>query len=125
MSMRSDFADQLRALLPDDRVIDHAYQLDGIDAHVPVVMLERTEITKAPNQLGGYFGDFNVHAISPITGRDVADDALDDLADRVIAALDANEWCVWDRAARSVFLEKYPSYLIHVTLYGDRAKGLA
>lgn len=124
MSLRSDFADSLRAQLPDDRVIDHAYQLDGIDAHIPVVMLERTVVQKAPNQIGGYLVTFNIHCISPVTGRDTADDALDDLADRVIAALDADQWSTWDTCTRSVFLEQYPSYLINVVLYGDRAKGL-
>jgi hypothetical protein len=124
MSLRSEFADSLRAGLPDDRVIDHAYELDGVDAHTPVVMLERTQIAKAPNAQGGYFATFNVHCISPVTGRDTADDALDDLADRVIAALDAHPWSLWDTATRSVFVDKYPAYVIHVTLYGDRTKGL-
>lgn len=124
MSLRSDFADRLRPLLPDDRVIDHAYQLDGLGAHEPVVMLERTSVEKAPNQLGGYFVAFNIHCISPVTGRDTADDALDDLADRVIAALDTDPWSTWETATRSVFLEQYPSYLIQVRLYGDRTKGL-
>lgn len=125
MSLRSEFADALRVELPADRVIDHAYQLDGIDAHIPVIMLERTVIEKAPNAIGGYFATFNVHCISPVTGRDLADDALDDLADRVIAAIDAIGWCNWSTATRSVFLEKYPSYLIAVTVYGDRQKGLS
>jgi hypothetical protein len=44
MSMRSEFAAELQEALPDDRVIDHAYELDGMDAHIPVVMLERTVI---------------------------------------------------------------------------------
>lgn len=124
MSMRSEFADILRASLPDDRVIDHAYALDGVDAHTPVVMLERTVIGKAPNQIGGFFATFNVHCISPVTGRDTADDALDDLADRVIDALDGYAFCQWDTATRSVFNEQFPSYSIAVQLYGDRKKGL-
>lgn len=124
MSMRGEFAAALQAALPDDRVIDHAYQLDGLDAHVPVVMLERTVIGKAPNQIGGYLATFNVHAISPVTGRDTADDELDDLADRVITALDGFAYCQWDTATRSVFLEKWPSYLIAVHLYGNRSEGI-
>lgn len=124
MSMRSEFAAFLQAALPDDRVLGHAYELDGLDAHVPVVMLERTEIGKAPNQIGGFLVSFNVHAISPVIGRDTADDALDDLADRVLSALDAFDFCQWDTATRSVFLEKWPSYLISVQLYGDRQKGI-
>lgn len=124
MSMRSEFAAVLQEALPDDRVIDHAYQLDGLDAHVPVVMLERTVIGKAPNQIGGFLATFNVHAISPVTGRDTADDELDDLADRVIAALDGFAFCQWDTATRSVYIEKFPSWVIAVQLYGDRKKGL-
>lgn len=122
--MRSEFAAILQEALPEDRVIDHAYALDGIDAHEPVVMLERTEIGKAPNQIGGYLAKFNVHAISPVTGRDTADDALDDLADRVISALDGFGFCQWDTATRSVFLNQWPSYVIAVQLYGDRSKGI-
>jgi hypothetical protein len=124
MSLRSDFADAIGAGLPDDRIIDHAYALDGMDAHVPVIMLERTTITKAPNALGGYFAEFNLWCISPVIGRDTADDALDDLADRVIAAVDAVTWCTWDTCTRSVYIEQFPAYLIHVTVFGDRTKGL-
>lgn len=122
--MRGDLAAALQLALPDDRVIDHAYVLDGLDAHTPVVMLERTVIGKAPNQIGGYLATFNVHAISPVTGRDTADDDLDDLADRVIAALDSLAYVQWDTATRSVFVEKFPSYLIAVQVYGNRSEGI-
>lgn len=122
--MRGEFAAALAAALPDDRVIDHAYELDGIDAGIPVVMLERTVIGKAPNQIGGYLATFNVYAISPVTGRDTADDELDDIADRVIAALDGFAYCQWDTATRSVFLTKWPCYQIAVQLYGNRSEGI-
>lgn len=122
--MRGEFAAALQAALPDDRVIDHAYALDGIDAHVPVVMLERTSIGKAPNQIGGFLASFNVYAVTPVTDRDAADDALDDLADRVISALDGFGYCQWDTATRGNFLEKWPAYIIAVQLYGNRSEGI-
>lgn len=125
MSLRSDFADALRVSLPGDRVIDHAYELDGLDAHIPVIMLERTQVERAPNGIGGYFVRFNVHAISPISGRDTADDALDDLADRVLEALDSYAYALWDTMTRAVYLEKYPSWVTTVTVYGDRSEGLS
>lgn len=122
MSIRAEFAEALRAALPGVDVIDHAKNLDALAA--PAVMLERTIVAKPPNAMGGYLVTFVVHVISPIIGRDTADDALDDTTDGVLVALDGISWCRWDTATRSVFLDSYPSYQIAVQTVTDKMKGI-
>lgn len=123
VSIRAEFAEAIREALPDDLdVIDHAKSLDAIAA--PVLMLERTVVAKPANAMGGYLTTFVVHVISPVIGRDTADDALDDALDVALVALDRITFCNWTTATRSVFLESYPSYQIQVQTVTEKTKGI-
>lgn len=122
MGIRAEFADAIRAQLPEGpEVIDHARALDAITD--PVVMLERTTVAKPANAMAGYLATFTVHVISPVIGRDTADDALDDALDVVLLALDGISFCHWDTATRSVFLESYPSFQVNVQTITTKSGG--
>jgi hypothetical protein len=123
VTIRQQFGDAIAAALGDGiTVVPYAKALDAIA--LPVVMLERTTVAKPSNAMGGYLVTFTVHVVSPIIGRDVADDELDDVLDQVLLALDGITWCHWTTATRSVFLDAYPSYQVNVQTVTTKTEGI-
>lgn len=55
----------------------------------------------------------SVIAVSPVTSPGAGDDLVDDLVDRVLAALDA-VGLSWSDVRRGTFLDSYPSYSVTV-----------
>lgn len=122
MGVRSEFAEALKPLLGGVEVIDHARNLDSLAA--PVVMLERTQVAKASNALGAYLTTWVIHVISPVQGRDTAEDALDDSLDTLLVALDQIQWCHWEQATRSRFQETWPGFAVEVQTITAKAEGV-
>jgi hypothetical protein len=124
VTIRAELAEAIRDKLsaPAPRVIDHARVLDAITA--PVVLLERTQVAKAPNALGGYWVTFTLHVVVPTVDPSTQDDNLDNTLDNVLAALDAIPWLRWSNAIRSVFLDSWPSFQITVETVTERTQGV-
>ncbi len=122
MSIRSDLAAALKPLLPARiKIIDVPRSLDGLEPNKPVVMLYRETVEKAPNSIGDYFNQFVIWIVSP--GIDVprAENALDDLLDQVLVALDDITWLNWRNAERSVFGDQQaPAYKINLTVVTNK-----
>lgn len=118
MSVRSELAALLKPLLPASvKIIDVPRSIDGLEAKRPVVMLFRESREKAPNAMGDYIDTFTMYVVTP--GVDVrrSEDALDDILDQVLDALDTITWLNWTSAERSIFGDNQaPAYKITLTL---------
>ena len=114
MSVRSQVADAIRPLLPQNmRITDVPRSLDGVDPNRPVVLLYRDRLEKAPNAQGAYFSTISLWIITPNIDTVRAEDALDSALDDVIAALDQLVWANWKTAERSIFGDaQAPAYRI-------------
>lgn len=116
MTVRSDLATDLKALLPTNyKFVQVPRSLDNIEAGRPVVMIYRDRLEKAPNAQGVYFSTISVWIITPHVDEDRAEDALDASLDVVIAALDAVSYVNWKSAERSTFGDaQAPAYRVEL-----------
>jgi hypothetical protein len=122
VSIRSELAAALKPLLPvKTKIIDTPRSIDGLEANKPVVMLYRETLAKAPNAQGSYFNTFALWIISPGIDPIRAENALDDLLDEVVVALDQISWLNWTTAERSVFGDNQaPAYKVNLTVIGNK-----
>ena len=122
MSIRSDLAAALKPLLPArTKIIDTPRSIDGLESKTPVVMVYRETLAKAPNAIGTYFNTFALWIISPGVDPIRAENALDDLLDEVVVALDQISWLNWTTAERSVFGDNQaPAYKVNLTVIGNK-----
>lgn len=122
MSVRSDLANALKPLLPArTKIIDTPRSIDGLEAKTPVVMVYRESLGKAPNAIGDYFNTFALWIISPGVDPVRAENALDDLLDEVVVALDQISWLNWTTAERSVFGDaQAPAYKVNLTVVTNK-----
>lgn len=122
MTIRSDLAAALKPLLPARiKIIDTPRSIDGLESNKPVIMLYRETLAKAPNAIGTYFNTFALWIISPAIDPVRAENALDDLLDEVVVALDQITWLNWTTAERSVFGDNQaPAYKVNLTIIGNK-----
>jgi hypothetical protein len=122
MSIRSDLVAALKPLLPARiKYVDSPRALDGLEAKTPVVQVYRESVAKAPNAQGNYFNTFALWIISPGVDVPRAEDALDDLLDLVVVALDQVSWLNWTTAERSVYGDaEKPAYKINLTILSNK-----
>lgn len=122
MTVRSELAAALKPLLPPrTKIIDTPRSIDGLEANKPVVMLYRETLTKAPNAIGDYFSTFALWIISPGVDPVRAENALDNLLDQVVVALDQVSWLNWTGAERSVFGDNQaPAYKVNLTVVTNK-----
>jgi hypothetical protein len=118
MGARAQLAAALKPLLPSQvKLVDVPRSLDGVEANKPVVMLYREKLTKAPNAIGDYLATFALWIITPGIDPKRAEDALDDILDDVILAIDAIDFIQWSTAERSTFGDSQaPAYRIDLTV---------
>ena len=118
MGARAQLAAALKPLLPSQvKLIDIPRSLDGLEANKPVVMLYRERLAKAPNAIGDYLATFALWVITPGIDPKRAEDALDDILDDVILALDGITFVSWTTAERSTFGDaQAPAYRIDLTV---------
>lgn len=122
MSIRSDLAAALKPLLPARvKIVDVPRSLDGLEPNKPVIMLYRETVEKAPNSIGDYFNQFVIWVVNPGVDIPRAENALDDLLDQVLVALDDITWLNWRNAERSVFGDQQaPAYKINLTVVTNK-----
>ena len=112
MGIRSELAAGLKPHLPElVEIIDHPDDIKAIDPSTrAVLMIVRTDITPA-NTIATYLNDLELWLIEPTTSTDgTAEDALDELADLLIVALQAQDWLVWSKATRASYDDTWPAY---------------
>lgn len=116
MTVRSEVADALRAVLPANlKLVSVPRSLDGLEPGYPVVMLYRDRLEKAPNAQGMYFSTLSLWLISPHVDEVRAEDNLDATLDLVITALDGITFVQWKAAERSTFGDaQAPAYRIEL-----------
>lgn len=120
-TLRSQLADALKAVLPSNvKIVDVPRGLDGIEARRPVVMLYRSNVTKAPNAQGTFFNAFSLWIVSPNVDSRRSEDQLDEMLDEVLTALVGIPWLNWSQAVRSTFGDQQaPAYEITVTVISN------
>lgn len=118
MGARAQLAAALKPLLPSQvKLVNVPRSLDGIETNKPVVLLYREKLAKAPNALGDYLATFALWVITPGIDPQRAEDALDDILDDVILALDSISFVQWTTAERSTFGDSQaPAYRIDLTV---------
>lgn len=122
MSTRKQLATALKPLLPSKvKIIDVPRSIDGLEVNRPVVLLYREKRAKAPNAIGDYQDTFALWIITPGIDPARAEDALDDILDDVILAIDGIKWIQWTSADRSVFGDaQAPAYRIDITVIANK-----
>jgi hypothetical protein len=118
MGARAQLAAALKPLLPSKvKLVSIPRSLDGIESRQPVVLLYREKLEKAPNAQGDYLATFALWIITPGIDPQRAEDALDDILDDVILALDGVNFVHWSSAERSTFGDSQaPAYKIDLTV---------
>jgi hypothetical protein len=84
----------------------------------PTAFLTRTAVTKlAAAPLGFYENEMTLTVISP---NPDSEDALDDLLDEFLEALDEVANVRWSNAQRAVYGSSNPAYQITITVHSNR-----
>lgn len=112
MSVRTQLAEQLVPVLPDEWVVEKTFRnLDGISQMTvqvgsttytpdPMAPLAQREITIV------------AWLIAPYLDPDQAEDPLEDALETLLDVLDRLSWLVWQTAERSTYPTGYPAYKI-------------
>jgi hypothetical protein len=118
MTVRSDFATALKAVLPSNiKIVDVPRSLDGMETGRPVVLFYRDRLEKAPNAQGMYMSTISLWIITPNVDTARAEDNLDATLDVVIGAIDSITWVNWKAAERATFGDaQAPAYRIDLTI---------
>ena len=96
-------------------VVDHPRDVDQVQAHTAVVVLERVE----PQSVAcpAPVATLSVWVITPYTDPGTSDDDLDALLDRTLAALTAAA-ITWTQADRATWRDRSPAYRVTIELEG-------
>ena len=118
-SARNGLADALRPALPGYNIFPAPQSLDTITK--PTLALIRTNVEKAPEApLGFHMNTLSLWVICPITLANKSEDALDDLLEEVLEALDEVAVTRWSTAERSVWGDANPAYNISLQTLSNR-----
>lgn len=122
MDTRKELAAALKPLLPSRvKLVSVPRSLDGMEVNKPVVLLYRERRAKAPNAIGDYMDTFALWIITPGIDPSRAEDALDDILDDVILAIDGIKWIQWTSADRSLFGDaQAAAYRIELTVIANK-----
>lgn len=122
MNTRKAVAAALKPMLPSRvKLIDVPRSIDGLEVNKPVVLLYREKRSKAPNAIGDYQDTLALWVITPGVDPARAEDALDDILDDVILAVDSVKQIQWTSADRSIFGDSQaPAYRIELTVIANK-----
>jgi len=115
---RAEVIGLLQVALPNTiAVIQYQQGLDNLKK--PTVMVVVNEVTPSAVRKAAWNYQFDLYAMVPQTAKGTSDDALDDLMEVVLNALEGSaipNGVTWTKATRATFEEKFPAYNISINV---------
>lgn len=113
-AIRQKVADQIKADNPTFIVKAYPVGIPEGQIQKPWVNVYRETLTNAP-QLAAVTEALKITVISPKSGSDIAEDALEDALDGVLKSLQSINFVQWTTAERATFADSFIGYEITFT----------